>query len=194
MELSREAKIQAGTERVGDAVHAGNCGGLASFHFETMRLCSDGQGFVVGSHDEIGTYGVPPQKCRCQMNRVERAKFSWRWLSGTVEYAAINLNEFERVNQRKNRRASPRDFDVGKIYPKSDAIQGAQTLDRHQHTRHTAFNIAPLGYFKISSMKTFITLGMSICVFAAIGGCRWFRPSDVAVGRPNPIEIVLIRN
>jgi len=62
-------------------------------------------------------------------------------------------------------------------------------------------------------MKKHFALGISILLLVGLESCsaeqkeinrqtvcvihqftnRWYRPSDVAVGRPNPIEIILIR-
>ncbi len=88
---------------------------LNSQYFEAVRLCCQSQRPVMSGHQGIKAEGVVPEQGGCEVNCIKSSDFSRHGLRGAVENDVVNLNEFEGVNERKNRRTSHRDFGVGKI-------------------------------------------------------------------------------
>ena len=79
------------------------------------------------------------------MYGVERAELSRHGLRGTIEDETVDLDELQRVDQRKDGGAATGHFDVRKNRAQSQAIQGTQALSGNESARNTSIDVPPLG-------------------------------------------------
>ena len=79
------------------------------------------------------------------MYGVERAELGRHGLRGTIEDETVDLDELQRVDQRKNGGAATGHFDVRETRAQSQAIQGTEALCGHEGARDASIDVPPLG-------------------------------------------------
>jgi ParD-like antitoxin of type II ParDE toxin-antitoxin system len=112
---------------------------------QPVSFGAQGERNIVRRHRQVHLRHFFPEQGRREVDGVQRTEFGRHRLGRPVQNDRIDLDKFERTDQRQNRRAMARDLHVGQIRAQSKSIQGPQTLGQHQGTRHALLDLSPFG-------------------------------------------------
>lgn len=110
---------------------------------KTMGASRERERLVVGRHSQCGAHPVPPKERSGQVDRVEGPEFSRHRLSRPIKDDGIDLDDVQRINQRKERRAPRRHFGIREAGAESKAIQRAETLGHDQRAGNAVVDLPP---------------------------------------------------
>ena len=81
-------------------------------------------------HHESGAGHLFPEQCGGEVDGIERAELGGHRLRRPSEDDRIDVHQFQRGDDRQDRRATVRDLRVGEVCAQSEAIQRTQALGR----------------------------------------------------------------